>query len=112
MAFFGSAVTTLVTVVTALGSGLAVWGIINLLEGYGGDNPGSKSQGMKQVMANKLEQPKERKSTVWTLVRWMMNPVAALWNSDVATGFYVAIVERLPLLFMHPPFGSPVFQEL
>ncbi|MCI8630563.1 MAG: conjugal transfer protein, partial [Firmicutes bacterium] len=31
--------------------GLGVWGIINLLEGYGNDNPGAKSQGMKQLMA-------------------------------------------------------------
>ena len=51
MAFFSSAVTTLVTVVTAIGAGVAVWGIINLLEGYGNDNPGAKSQGMKQLMA-------------------------------------------------------------
>ena len=29
-----------------------VWGVVNLLEGYGSDNPGSKSQGMKQFMAN------------------------------------------------------------
>ena len=32
-------------------SGLGVWGVVNLLEGYGSDNPGSKSQGMKQLMA-------------------------------------------------------------
>ena len=51
MAFFSSAVTTLRTVVTAIGAGVAVWGIINLLEGYGNDNPGAKSQGMKQLMA-------------------------------------------------------------
>ena len=31
--------------------GLGVWGGVNLLEGYGSDNPGSKSQGMKQLMA-------------------------------------------------------------
>ena len=37
--------------VVALGAGLGVWGAINLLEGYGNDNPGSKSQGMKQLMA-------------------------------------------------------------
>ena len=43
MAFFGTAVTTLVTVVTAIGAGVAVWGIINLLEGYGNDNPGSNA---------------------------------------------------------------------
>ena len=52
MQFFASAVTTLQTLVMALGAGLAVWGVVNLLEGYGSDNPGSKSQGMKQFMAN------------------------------------------------------------
>ena len=51
MGFFASAVTTLQTLVIALGAGLAVWGVINLLEGYGNDNPGAKSQGMKQLMA-------------------------------------------------------------
>lgn len=51
MEFFASAVDTLSTVVIAIGGGLALWGIINLLEGYGNDNPGSKSQGMKQLMA-------------------------------------------------------------
>ena len=35
----------------ALGEGLGIWGVINLLEGYGQDNPASKSQGMKQLMA-------------------------------------------------------------
>ena len=52
MAFFASAITTLQTLVIALGAGLGVWGVVNLLEGYGSDNPGSKSQGMKQLMAN------------------------------------------------------------
>lgn len=52
MAFFTSAITILQTLVVALGAGLAVWGVINLLEGYGNDNPGAKSQGIKQVMAN------------------------------------------------------------
>ena len=51
MAFFTSAVRTLSTLVIALGAGLGVWGVVNLLEGYGNDNPGSKSQGMKQFMA-------------------------------------------------------------
>ena len=51
MGFFTSAVNTLQTLVVALGAGLAVWGVINLLEGYGSDNPGAKSQGMKQLMA-------------------------------------------------------------
>ena len=51
MEFFASAIDTLKTLVIALGAGLAVWGVINLLEGYGNDNPGAKSQGMKQLMA-------------------------------------------------------------
>ena len=52
MAFFNSAVTVLQTLVIALGAGLGIWGAINLLEGYGNDTPGAKSQGMKQFMAN------------------------------------------------------------
>ena len=51
MSFFSSAINTLQTLVIALGAGLAVWGIINLLEGYGSDNPAAKSQGVKQLMA-------------------------------------------------------------
>ncbi len=51
MQFFSEAVNVLQTLVIALGAGLAVWGVINLLEGYGNDNPGAKSQGIKQLMA-------------------------------------------------------------
>lgn len=51
MDFFSSAVDILQTLVVAIGAGLAVWGVINLLEGYGNDNPGAKSQGIKQLMA-------------------------------------------------------------
>lgn len=40
MAFFTSAINILQTLVVAIGAGLAVWGVINLLEGYGNDNPG------------------------------------------------------------------------
>ncbi|MBQ5953181.1 MAG: hypothetical protein IJL47_03940 [Lachnospiraceae bacterium] len=43
MAFFNSAVGVLQTLVIALGAGLGIWGAINLLEGYGNDNPGAKS---------------------------------------------------------------------
>ena len=50
MAFFTSAVDVLKTLVIALGAGLGVWGIVNLLEGYGNDNPGAKSQGMKHLI--------------------------------------------------------------
>ena len=51
MDFFNSAVDVLQTLVIAIGAGLGIWGVINLLEGYGNDNPGAKSQGMKQLMA-------------------------------------------------------------
>ena len=51
MAFFQAAIDVLKTLVIALGAGLGVWGIVNLLEGFGNDNPGAKSQGMKQLMA-------------------------------------------------------------
>lgn len=51
MDFFNEAINVLQTLVIALGAGLGVWGVINLLEGYGNDNPGAKSQGMKQLMA-------------------------------------------------------------
>ena len=43
MAFFNSAVTVLQTLVIALGAGLGIWGAINLLEGYGNDNPGANA---------------------------------------------------------------------
>ena len=51
MTFFSSAIGILQTLVIAIGSGLGAWGVINLLEGYGNDNPGAKSQGIKQLMA-------------------------------------------------------------
>jgi len=44
MEFFNSAVEVLQTLVIALGAGLGVWGVINLLEDYGNDNPGAKVQ--------------------------------------------------------------------
>lgn len=43
MAFFSQAITLLQTIVVALGAGLGVWGVINLLEGYGNDNPGANA---------------------------------------------------------------------
>ena len=49
MDFFNSAIDVLQTLVIALGGGLCVWGGINLLEGYGQDNPAAKSQGVKHL---------------------------------------------------------------
>ena len=51
MDFFVQAVNILKILVTAIGAGLGAWGVINLLEGYGSDNPGAKSQGIKQLMS-------------------------------------------------------------
>ena len=51
MAFFTEAVNVLQTLVIALGAGLGIWGVVNLLEGYGNDNPAAKSQGIKQLMS-------------------------------------------------------------
>ena len=51
LAFFTSATGVLQKLVVGLGAGLGIWGVINLMEGYGNDNPGAKSQGMKQLIA-------------------------------------------------------------
>lgn len=52
MEFFNQAITVLQTLVVAIGAGLGVWGVVNLMEGYGNDNPGAKSQGMKHLMSS------------------------------------------------------------
>ena len=55
MAFFSSAITTLKTLVVAIGAGLGVWGVVNLLEGFTLllllYHTSVKSQGIKQLMA-------------------------------------------------------------
>ena len=51
MDFFSKGVDVLQKLVILIGAGLGVWGVVNLLEGYGNDNPGAKSQGMKQFMS-------------------------------------------------------------
>lgn len=43
MAFFSSAINILQTLVVAIGAGLGVWGVINLMEGYGNDNRATRS---------------------------------------------------------------------
>ena len=52
MEFFNSAVDVLKTLVVALGAGLGVWGAVNLMEGYGGDNPSAKSQGISKCLSD------------------------------------------------------------
>ena len=55
MEFWNAAVNLMRTIVIALSAGLLAWGGINLMEGYGNDNPGAKSQGIKHMIPNKLE---------------------------------------------------------
>ena len=43
MEFFKSAITFMGTAVVALGAGIALWGVINLFDGYSNDNPGSNA---------------------------------------------------------------------
>ena len=51
MEFFIAAIEVLKTIIILLGCVLGAWGLINLLEAYGSDNPGAKSQGIKQLAA-------------------------------------------------------------
>ena len=58
MEFFNSAVTTLQTIVVGLGGALCVWGGINLLEGYGQDNPASNAHvRQRSTQQNQDSQP-------------------------------------------------------
>lgn len=41
--FISTAQTALTLVVSLIGAGLGIWGVVNLLEGYGSDNPGSNA---------------------------------------------------------------------
>lgn len=51
MEFFQQGVDVIQKLVVLVGAGLGLWGLVNLMEGYGNDNPGAKSQGMKQFVA-------------------------------------------------------------
>ena len=58
MEFFNQAIDILKILVMALGAGLAVWGVINLLEGYGNDNPGANAHvRQRSTKQNKDSQP-------------------------------------------------------
>ena len=43
MDFFTQSVNVLKILVMAVGAGLGAWGVINLMEGYGNDNPGANA---------------------------------------------------------------------
>jgi len=59
MSFFNSAVDVLQTLVIALGAGLAIWGALNLLEGYGNDNPAAKGQGIYYTFPKEISEESE-----------------------------------------------------
>ena len=62
MEFFNSAVTTLQTIVVGLGGALCVWGGINLLEGYGQDNPAANAH---VTLRSSNKNDKDRRSTLF-----------------------------------------------
>lgn len=62
MDFFNSAIEVLQTLVIALGAGLGVWGVINLLEGYGNDNPGANAH---VTLRSSNKNDKDRRSTLF-----------------------------------------------
>ena len=62
MSFFTSAIDTLQILVVALGAGLGAWGVINLLEGYGNDNPGANAH---VTLRSSNKNDKDRRSTLF-----------------------------------------------
>lgn len=42
--FISTACKVLKALIILIGGGIGVWGLVNLVEGYGSDNPGSKAQ--------------------------------------------------------------------
>jgi hypothetical protein len=44
MDFFTQAVSVIQTILILIGAGLGIWGVVNLLEGYGNDNRATRSQ--------------------------------------------------------------------
>ena len=62
MEFFNSAIVVLQTLVIALGGGLCVWGGINLLEGYGQDNPAANAH---VTLRSSNKNDKDRRSTLF-----------------------------------------------
>ena len=65
MEFFNQAITVLQTLVVAIGAGLGVWGVVNLMEGYGNDNPGANAH----VRQRSTKQNKDSQSCHYSEVR-------------------------------------------
>ena len=58
MAFFNSAVTVLQTLVVTLGAGLGIWGAINLLEGFSGNDGILKQRRTESDIIRKISKNK------------------------------------------------------
>ena len=81
MEFFAAAIDVLKTLVIALGAGLGVWGIINLLEGYD-DNPGCK------IARHETAYGRRRCSTHWLHSRSVVGKPVCEDLADVWTISY------------------------
>lgn len=78
MEFINQAVTVLQTLVVALGAGLAVWGVVNLMEGYGNDNPGANYAGILMLLISH-----ECLQKRWVSHRPITKKACLKWNGDL-----------------------------
>ena len=51
MEFFAATISVLKIVLTAIGAGIGIWGVVELLESYGDGGGSSRSKGIKQLMS-------------------------------------------------------------
>ena len=79
MEFFVEAVDTLEIMVIAIGAGLGAWGSINLLEGYGSDNPGANGQGSQGT----------------NLERWCFVATNGIYKPFIATRHYMFLCSSI-----------------
>ena len=54
MDFFTQAVSVIQTILLLIGAGLGIWGVVNLLEGYGNDNRATRSLLKRQRVMTEL----------------------------------------------------------
>lgn len=50
--FITTACTVLKSVICLIGGGVSLWGVVNLLEGYGNDNPGANADDTQRIYIN------------------------------------------------------------
>ena len=86
MSFFNSAVGVLQTPGSALGAGPVFGGVINLFGGLRLDNPGAKSQGMKQLMAGGGVAPDRHRPRPFALRSVRLNHAINLTRPPVTGG--------------------------